>query len=219
MRDSYVQQLDKLHGELIKMGSLCEEAIGCAVKGLLEEDERTRARAIEAEREIDVKEREIEAFCIRLLLREQPVAGDLRRIAAAQKMITDMERVGDHAEDIAELARFIDNRAANSGVHIADMAAAAAKMLTDAIDAFVAADLGKVRAVQKYDDVVDELFTRIRGELVARITRDPGDAAVCLDLLMIAKYLERIGDHAQNIAEWVDFSITGEMKGVKVMSG
>jgi phosphate transport system protein len=214
MRESYRKQLDTLHSELIRLGALCEDAIACAVKGLLNDDPVLRNKATELEKEIDLKEREIETFCVHLLLREQPVAGDLRQITAAQHMITDMERIGDQAENIAELSRFIEGNGIKNGVHIGDMADATAKMLTDSVDAFVASDLEKARAVIEYDREVDALFTKIKGELIDMISRTGRETAgVCLDLLMIAKYLERIGDHAQNIAEWVEYSITGQRKG------
>jgi phosphate transport system protein len=213
MRDTYRKQLDILHSELIKMGALCEDAIAGAVKGFLNDDPLLRDKAIELEREIDFKEREIETFCVHLLLREQPVAGDLRQITAAQHMITDMERIGDQAENIAELSRFIKGSGIKNSVHISDMADATAKMLTDSVDAFVASDLEKVYAVVEYDRVVDDMYAKIKGELLDMITgSDRESAGVCLDLLMIAKYLERIGDHAQNIAEWVEYSITGQRK-------
>ncbi|MDR2357688.1 MAG: phosphate signaling complex protein PhoU [Oscillospiraceae bacterium] len=210
MRDSYRQQLEALHTELIRMGALCEEAISGAVTGLVEKNPGLRAGVEQLERDIDFKEREIESLCVRLLLREQPVAGDLRQITAAQGMICDMERIGDQAADIAALAEHMDGGAAASGVHIAEMARAAAKMLTDSVDSFVAGDVVKARGVPEYDDVVDELFAKIRDELIARITEDALAAPQCLDLFMIAKYLERIGDHAANIAEWVNYSVTGK---------
>jgi phosphate transport system protein len=214
MRESYRKQLDTLHSELIRLGALCEDAIACAVKGLLKDDPVLRDKATELEQDIDLKEREIETFCVRLLLREQPVAGDLRQITAAQHMITDMERIGDQAENIAELSRFIEGSSIKNGVHIGDMADATVKMLTDSVDAFVASDLEKAQAVIEYDKEVDALFRQIKGELIDMISETGRDAAgVCLDLLMIAKYLERIGDHAQNIAEWVEYSITGQRKG------
>jgi len=217
MRDKYDKKLDKLHDELIKMGTACEEAIGFAVTGLLDEDSVLREKAIAAEREIDRRQRGIEGFCMRLIMREQPVASDLRQIIAAIKIVTDMERIGDHAEDIAEVSKKLDGTNVQSDVNIADMTTAALKMLTGALDAFVTADLDKVNAVKEYDEVVNKYFEKIRGEIEEHIKRNVNDAAACLDLLMIAKYLERIGDHAKNIAEWVEFSITGELNGKKVM--
>ena len=217
MRDSYIKQLKKLHEDLTDMGKMCEEAIRFAIKGLLEKDSDLRGKAVLIEKEIDIKEREIEGFCMRLIMREQPVAGDLRAITAAMKIVTDMERIGDHAEDIAEISVFLDKTDVQSDVHIENMTEAALTMLTDAIDAFVSRDLEKIKAVMAFDDVLDECFARIRGELVAHLTRVPEDAAACLDLLMIAKYLERIGDHAKNIAEWVEFALTGLIRGKAVV--
>ena len=213
MRESFRNQLDTLHTELILMGALCEDAIACAVKGLVEEDDSLREKAIRLESEINQKEREIEDFCLRLLIREQPVAGDLRQINAAQKMITDMERIGDQATDIAEISAFMTGSPIKSDVHIADMARAAVKMLQSSIDSFVTGDIKKAREVIAYDDVVDGLFVKIKGELVHQITQDNAQGSACLDLLMIAKYLERIGDHAVNIAEQVVYTVTGERSG------
>jgi phosphate transport system protein len=212
MRESYHRQLENLHTELIRMGALCEDAIANAVKTLVNREGSLREKVWDLEREIDIKEREIESFSVHLLLREQPVAGDLRQITAAQRMITDMERIGDQAADIAELTRFINDPELIRGIPIDDMAKAAAKMLTDSVDAFVAADLEKAYAVMAYDDVVDELFTRVKTELISLISKDNRAGETYLDLLMIAKYLERIGDHAQNIAEWVEYSITGKRR-------
>ncbi|MDR0377844.1 MAG: phosphate signaling complex protein PhoU [Spirochaetaceae bacterium] len=214
MRESYRKQLDTLHRELILLGALCEDAIACAVRGLLKDDPALRDKATALEREIDLKEREIETFCVHLLMREQPVAGDLRQITAAQHIITDMERIGDQAENIAELSRFVTGNGIKNGVHLGDMADATVKMLTGSVDAFVASDFEKAQAVIAYDREVDALFKRIKGELIDMIVETGRETVeVCLDLLMIAKYLERIGDHAQNIAEWVEYSITGQRKG------
>jgi phosphate transport system protein len=215
MRESYLKQLESLHTELIRMGALCEDAIASAVTGLLDEDAELRKKAILLEKEIDLKEREIESICVRLLLREQPVAGDLRQITAAQRMVNDMERVGDQAADIAELAGFMFGKASagekvKSGIHIGDMARAAAGMLTASVDSFVEADLKKAEEVIRSDDEVDAFFGKIKQELIEIIAKNSGSGGACLDLLMIAKYLERIGDHAVNIAEWVVYSITGE---------
>jgi phosphate transport system protein len=209
MRDSYRKQLETLHVSLIRMGAFCEEAIASAVKGLLDEDPSFGEEVARLEKEINLAEREIEAFCLRLLLREQPVAGDLRQITAAQRIITDMERIGDQAADIAELSEFMVGSSVKSDVHIGDMARATVRMLSDSVDSFVGNDIEKARRVIAYDDVVDDLFVKVRDELIELIAKDGGKGRDCLDLLMIAKYLERIGDHATNIAEWVEFSLTG----------
>jgi phosphate transport system protein len=212
MRDSYRKQLEALHVSLIRMGALCEEAIAKAVKALLDEDPAIAKDVAQTEKEINLMEREIEAFCLRLLLREQPVAGDLRQITAAQRMITDMERIGDQAEDIAELSLFMAGSPVKSDIRIGDMALATVKMLSDSVDSFVGNDLEKARGVIAYDDVVDDLFDKVKNELIELIAKDGGSGGACLDLLMIAKYLERIGDHATNIAEWVEYSITGNRR-------
>ena len=209
MRGSYFKQLEALHTELIRMGAFCEEAIGCAIKGLLEDDDEYRKKAIYMEEAINEKEREIEYFCTRLLLREQPVARDLRQITTAQKMIIDMERIGDQAADIAEISAFILNSRVKSDIDIADMAAATIKMLTSSVDSFVESDIDKANKVIESDDLVDDLFDKVKSELINKIAEDSSTGGECLDLLMIAKYLERIGDHAVNIAESVVYSITG----------
>ena len=213
MRDGYRKRLETLHTELIRMGALCEDAIASAARGLLDELPEYREKAIKLESEIDAYEREIEALCVKLLFREQPVAGDLRQITSAHKIITDMERIGDQAADIAEISAFMVGSSVKSDIHIADMARATINMLSDSVDSFVAGDLEKARGVIESDDIVDDLFSKIKGELIGSIANNPLLGEDCLDLLMIAKYLERIGDHAVNIAEWVVYSITGERKG------
>lgn len=209
MRRHFHHQLELLHISLIQMGALCEDAIASAAKALLDGDDILREKAIGLEREIGFMERDIEQMCVRLLLREQPVASDLRQVTAAQKIITDMERIGDQAADIAELSRLMKGRFLNSGIHIGDMARATIKMVTDSIDAFVKADLEQAKAVIGYDDVVDGLFAKVKQELAAQLVQDNSLAEDCLDLLMVAKYLERIGDHAENIAGWVLYAMTG----------
>jgi len=210
MRDSFQKHLEFLHTELVKMGDLCEEAISNAIKGLLDEDPDLRQKAIDMEKDIDMKEHEIESMCVRLLLREQPVAGDLRQIIAAQRIIADMERVGDQAQDIADLSTFMEGSRVKNKSHIAEMAREAAKMLNDSVDSFVESDLEKALGVIRYDDIVDGFFIKIKKELIDVISEDNSTGEECLDLMIIAKYLERIGDHATNIAEWVVYSITGE---------
>ena len=209
MRNKFDSQLEKLNLELITMGALCEDAISASVKGFLDDDDALCRKAVEAEDEINRKERDIESICMKLLLEQQPVARDLRVVSSALKMISDMERIGDQAYDIAEIAKFIKNSNVKSKIHIKDMAAAATKMVTDSVDSFVKKDVKLARAVMAYDDKVDNLFNCIKDELVQLITEDKANGEFCIDLLMIAKYLERIGDHAVNIAEWVEYSITG----------
>lgn len=209
MRNKFDSQLEKLNLELITMGALCEDAISASVKAMLEGDDALCEKVFAADAEIDQKERDIETICMKLLLQQQPVARDLRVISSALKMISDMERIGDQASDIAEITKFIKNSNVKSRVHISDMAEAAIKMVTDSVDSFVKKDLSLARAVMKYDDKVDNLFDCVKDELVRLISEDRANGEFCIDLLMIAKYLERIGDHAVNIAEWVEYSITG----------
>ncbi len=209
MRNRFDSQLEKLNLELITMGALCEDAISASVKALLDDDDRLLEKVFAADSEIDQKERDIEAICMKLLLQQQPVARDLRVISSALKMISDMERIGDQASDIAEITKFIRNSNVKSKIHIKDMATATIKMVTDSIDSFVKKDIDLAREVMKYDDKVDNLFDCVKDELVQLITANKENGEFCIDLLMIAKYLERIGDHAVNIAEWVEYSITG----------
>jgi phosphate transport system protein len=209
MRKLYERQLEALHTNLIRMGALCEAAIASAAGALLAGNAEQRAQTHALECEIDDLNRAIEQQCVRLLLHQQPMASDLRHVTAAQRMITDMERIGDQAADIAELSEFMQGSTVKSDVHLAEMARAASKMVTNAIDAFVQQNLEQARAVVAYDDKVDALFARVKEELVALLRQDNDLASDCIDLLMIAKYLERIGDHAENIAEWVVYYLTG----------
>lgn len=209
MRNKFDSQLEKLNLELITMGALCEDAISASVKAMTYGDEALCDKVFATDSEIDQKERDIEAICMKLLLQQQPVAGDLRIISSALKMISDMERIGDQASDIAEITKFIKNSDVRSRVHINDMAKAATQMVTDSVESFVKKDLSLARAVMEYDDKVDNLFGYVKDELVRLIAEDRENGEFCIDLLMIAKYLERIGDHAVNIAEWVEYSITG----------
>lgn len=211
MRNRFDNQLAEMNDELISMGALCENAIASAVKALLEGDIKLAAAAIRIDQEIDRKEREIESMCLKLLLQQQPVASDLRLISSVLKMITDIERIGDQASDIAEIVTYL-SVACGHNTHIDQMAQATIKMVTDSLDAFVRRDLTLAWSVIEYDDVVDRLFDECKSDLIAEIAQNPEDGERVLDVLMIAKYLERIGDHATNIAEWVEFSITGSHK-------
>ena len=208
MRNYFDEQLELLNVELIRMGSLCEDAIMDASRTLMGEEGFAK-QVHDAEHEIDQKERDIENLCFKLLLKQQPVARDLRQVSAALRMISDMERIGDQASDIVENARYIQDNTYESNLHIRDMAEATMKMVTDSIDSFVKRDLELARKTMKEDDVVDELFNKVKTELIGLIGEDSSKGEMCLDLLMIAKYFERIGDHATNIAEWVEYSITG----------
>ena len=212
MRSRFDEQLNTLNTEMIEMGAMCEEAIALASKALTSGDVALAEKVAAISSDIDHKERDIEARCLKLLLQQQPVARDLRQISAALKMITDMERIGDQAEDIAEIITFLDGRTAEETVHICDMAAETISMVTDSVDAFVKMDIGLAKAVITHDDKVDEYFDKIKSSLIKMIARSPENGEYLLDMLMIAKYFERIGDHATNIAEWVIFSVTGEHK-------
>ncbi|SFO93726.1 phosphate uptake regulator, PhoU [Oscillibacter sp. PC13] len=209
MRNKFDEQLERLHVELIQMGALCEDAISAAAEALLKGDEVLAKAAEEAEREIDQKEREVENLCLKLLLQQQPVAKDLREISSALKMISDLERIGDQAADIAELTRFVKMPMGNGRLHIEDMAKAVIHMVTDSVDSFVKRDLTLARDVCRADDQVDALFDQVKQELITLIASDPASGELSMDLLMVAKYLERIGDHATNVAEWVEYSLTG----------
>lgn len=209
MRIMFDEMLEQLNTEMIKMGALCEDAITCAVKALLDGDSEMVQKAFDAERAIDEKEREIESFCMKLLLRQQPVAKDLRIISSALKMISDMERIGDQAADIAEITRFTKSDNMFGKVHIREMAIAAVQMVSDSINSFVKSDTNAAKCVIIEDDKVDELFVKVKNELISLIAQSPEKGEQCIDIMMIAKYLERIGDHATNIAEWVEYSVTG----------
>ena len=211
MRNRFDEQLEQLNVELIKMGALCEESISCAVKALFDEKSTMMIEKVNAnEQDIDHLERDIEALCMKLLLQQQPVAKDLRTVSSALKMISDMERIGDQSQDIAEIAGFVHSTNLAGKVHISEMATEAVKMVTTGVDSFVKKDLALAQRTIDMDDNVDRLFLEVKNELVDLIREDTKDAEYFMDLLMVAKYLERIGDHATNIAEWVIFSITGE---------
>lgn len=211
MRNRFDEQLARLNDELTEMGSLCESAIHSATQALFESQRPHEAIAKTAEvyEEIVRKERSIETLCMRLLLQQQPVARDLRVISSALKMIYDMQRIGNQASDITEIVRFVRGEDVLNRIHIKKMTSAVIKMVTDSIASFVSKDLVLAQSVIAYDDVVDELFTKVREELIGILTQHPNSGAVCVDLLMVSKYLERIGDHAVNIAGWVAYSITG----------
>ena len=212
MRNRFDEQLAQLNKELIEMGALCEEVIALASEALTRGSVQLAAKVAPLDAEIDRKERTIESLCLKLLLQQQPVARDLRRISAALKMITDMERIGDQAEDIAEIITFLNGRTAESAALLREMARATIKMVTESVDAFVKHDIILAEKVVSYDDTVDNYFEQVKDGLIARIADNPDDGEYDLDLLMIAKYFERIGDHAVNIAEWVMFSVTGVHK-------
>lgn len=208
MRNRFDEQLELLNVELIRMGALCEDAISYASRTLMGEGDFAE-EVYKVDHEIDQKERDIENLCMRLLLQQQPVAKDLRQVSSALKMISDMERIGDQAADIADLSKYIDEKHVEIPLLIGKMAEMTVNMVTESVDAFVKRDLELCRKVIDDDDQVDDAFNQIKEEL-AELMYQNLDAKAGLDLLMTAKYMERIGDHAVNIAEWVEYAITGE---------
>lgn len=209
MRSRFDEQLALLNRELIEMGSLCEEVIALASRALTEGERELAAKVAPLDEEIDQKERAIESLCLKLLLQQQPVARDLRQISAALKMITDMVRIGDQADDISEIIIYLGGRTAEHDDLLRSMARATIKMVTESVDAYVKHDTILAEKVIADDDTVDDYFEQVKRALIGKIAANPDDGEYALDLLMIAKYFERIGDHAVNIAEWVIFSITG----------
>ena len=210
MRNRFDRQLEELNNGLIHMGNLIEQAIEAAVDGLVQQDVEKAKQAMEFEEEINHAEREIETLCLKLLLQQQPVASDLRQISAALKMITDMERIGDHATDISELTMFLAKQPhrINMG-HIKQMAKETIVMVIQSLEAYVNKDMEQAKSVIVRDDVVDDLFLTVKKEILVILRENVEYGEQAEDLLMAAKYFERIGDHAVNIAEWVIFSITG----------
>ena len=217
MRNLYQEQLWNLNQELIQMGAACEEIIDLAAQSLTDYSEQLEEKTAQVGAVIDESERTIENVCLKLLLRQQPVAKDLRQISAAMKMITDMERIGDQAEDIVDLIPKMSKKAEENGALLQEMAKAAQTMVTEAVDAYVKQDLSLAKKVMGDDDIVDNYFNQIKSGIITMIADNTGDGEYALDLLMIAKYFERIGDHAVNISEWVEFSITGTHKNIRVI--
>ena len=209
MRNFYQEQLWNLNQELIQMGAACEEIIDLAARALTDYTPELEEKTKQVGQTIDQSERTIESSCLKLLLRQQPVASDLRQISAAMKMITDMERIGDQAEDIVDLIPKMENRPDEKYPKIREMAKAAQTMVTEAVDAYVKQDLEMARKVMSDDDIVDNAFNEVKSAIIGIIAANPQEGEYALDLLMIAKYFERIGDHCTNIAEWVEFSLTG----------
>lgn len=212
MKNRFDEQVDVLNAQMIEMGAMIESTIEDACEALQTADLPKARAIIEADSAVDRKEREIESLCLRMLLTRQPVAHDLRVVSSALKMITDMERIGDHAADISEIVTFMDYTA-KQPEHFGAMASAAIDMVHRAIDAYVRRDVVLAREVIQSDDIVDDLFVDVRKELIEMLAADSSMGSEALDLLMIAKYFERIGDHATNIAEWVEYSVTGLYKG------
>ena len=214
MRNRFDEQLFALNREIIEMGALREEAIASAAKALTIGDVELAANVKKNSSSIDQMERDIESRCMKLLLHQQPVARDLRLISAALKMITDMERIGDQAEDIADIVTSLNGHTMKGMEMIEDMARATIEMVTESVDAFVKKDVALAKQVIARDDVVDDYFSRVKHDIISLIAENSADGEFALDLLMISKYFERIGDHATNIAEWVIYSITGTHKEV-----
>ena len=218
MRNKFEMELDELNRDLIKMGGLIETAISKAMTALREKNSDLAREVMTDEHEVDELELAIERKSLRILLSEQPVAKDLRAISTALKMITDMERICDQAADIAELVVYLENEEyIKSPIHIMEMAQKCVMMVSRSIDAFVTSDLQLAREIVDYDDEIDRLFLTVKNELIALIGENAENGGQALDFLMIAKYLERIGDHATNIAEWVIFNITGEHKAERIL--
>ncbi|MCI5920066.1 MAG: phosphate signaling complex protein PhoU [Roseburia sp.] len=214
MRNRFDRQLAELNNELIEMGSLIEQAIEMGISALVKQDVEKAKKAIAFDNEIDHQEKEIENLCMKLLLQQQPVAKDLRLISAALKMITDMERIGDHAADISEMTILMadatyDAASLDMSV-IKEMAKETTNMVIKSVEAFVNKDLDLARYVLGRDDIVDDLFIQFKHHLIQMINENVKNGEQATDMLMVAKYFERIGDHATNIAEWVIYSITGE---------
>ena len=213
MRNRFDEQLDLLHKKMIEMSAMCEELIAKASHALLTGDTVLAGQVVSDGEGISQSEREIEGLCVKLLLQQQPVAKDLRQISAALKMVTDVERIGDQAEDIAEIIPFLKDHDMEHCEVIRKMAQATIQMVTGSIDAFVREDVVLAEGVIAQDDVVDDYFLEMKGLLIDEIAGNPRHGEFALDLLMISKYFERIGDHAVNIAEWVIYSVTGERRG------
>lgn len=213
MRVNFEKALEELNVELIKMGAVVEDAIKQAVKALNEHDVNLAGEIVAADRQIDDMEKDIEAKCLSLILRQQPVARDLRVVSKALKMVTDMERIGDQASEIAELVTELDESASITAIeHIPQMSEVAIGMVHGAITAFVNRDVEAAKEIIKQDDIVDSLFENVKKDISELLKESPDNIDISINFLMIAKYFERIGDHAENICEWVEFGETGEYK-------
>lgn len=217
-RTEFDRELEQLHLDMIKMGGLIEDAIDKSIVALEKRDRILANEIIENDKAIDDLDRLIETECLRMLLKQQPVAKDLRAISTALKMITDMERIGDQASDIADVSlRFDDRPFIKTLVHIPLMANIASSMVKDSINAFVKSDTETAKVTMKRDDEVDNLFETVKQDIIVIMVKSTEDADQAIDFLQIAKYLERIADHAVNICEWVIFSVTGEHKNKKIL--
>ena len=209
MRNRFDRQLTELHNEMIRMGTMIEESIASAVKALIAGDVKLARTIMTKDIEVDRAQKRIEDICFNLLIQQQPVARDLRTISSALKMITDMERIGDQADDIAELVRFCRLDDSECRKDISAMSKAVSEMVKGSIDAFVKKDIESAKAVIDSDDIVDDLFIKIKCDIIRMTAVDANAGENAIDIVMTAKYLERIGDHATNIAEWVEYSLTG----------
>ena len=214
MRSRFDEQLALLKKEMIEMGAMCEEAIALAARALTEGNITLAEKVAPLSQNIDQMERDIESRCLKLLLQQQPVAKDLRVISAALKMITDIERIGDQAEDITEILPYLSGRKLPDNIPVKEMAGGGIRMVTDSVDAYVKQDIDMANSVIERDDIIDGYFASIKQNLIDLLKKDTDSGEFAIDLLMIGKYLERIGDHATNIAEWVIFSVTGTHKEV-----
>jgi phosphate transport system protein len=210
MRTRFEAQLTKLNGALIEMGAMVKQAIEKADKALMQRDTELAKAVIAADDSIDQKEREIEKLCLKIITQQQPVARDLWHISSVLKTVSDLERIGDHASDISEITLILaDMPYLKNLEHISQMAETTMEMVTGCIDAFVKKDMALANAVIAKDDTVDNLFSTVKNDSLVLIKEDAGNGDQAIDLIMIAKYFERIGDHATNVAEWVNFSLTG----------
>ena len=217
MRDAFLKQLEELHKMLAEMGLLCEKMIDGTYEALMHMDREQAAKILQDDANVDLKERDIESKCLKLLLEQQPVASDLRKISSALKMITDLERIGDQAGDIAEIIKTADLLEPVKATRLGEMAKAVASMVRESIESFANGDLKKTKEVIEYDDVIDNLFNEVKKELADGILNGEATQKQILDVLMIAKYLERLGDHAVNICEWVQFYKTGMHKSERIL--
>jgi len=218
MRAKFDEQLAQLNNSLIEMGAMVERAIADANRALIERDVDLAKSAIAMDDDIDNQEKEIESLCLKIIMQQQPVAGDLRLVSSVLKITTDLERIGDHASDISEITlRLSGQPVVEMRDYFPQLAAATAKMVTETIDAFVKKDLELARGVIAYDDTVNGLFKKVKKVLIELIRQNADHSDQAIDLIMVAKYFERIGDHAKNIAEWVIFSLTGMHKNIQVM--
>lgn len=209
MRNEFSRQLNLLSREMTEMGNMCKAAIEQAMEALFSGDMDAAKNVILGEEQIDQKEKDIESLCMKLLLRQQPVASDLRTISAALKMISDMERIGDQSEDIAEIVEYMEADAIPQEENLKSMAQRTVDMVIHSIEAFMVCDESMASEVIEADDEVDDYFLKVKEDLIIMIADSPEEGGLYIDLMMIAKYLERIADHATNIAEWVVYGITG----------